>query len=133
MTPPRQTIKAILAATSTTHVRTQAARSPIDCADRKAGAACRSVTTSLGNAAGSTSTTGSIGSGSSGGAVGSAAVTGFHETPHLAQRTDRPGFMRSSGTSYSAAQLGQTICMETRYDAARIITGMHHDVAKEFL
>jgi hypothetical protein len=48
---------------------------------------------------------------------------GFHSVPQPEQRADRPGFMRAAGTSYSAAQLGQAIRMETRYDAARIITG----------
>jgi hypothetical protein len=29
--------------------------------------------------------------------------------------------MRAAGTSYSAEQLGQAICMETRYDAVRTL------------
>jgi hypothetical protein len=72
------------------------------------------------------------GAGGSGGETGRDSGTGFHMVSQRAQRTDRPGFIRPSGTSYLAAQPGQAICMKIRYDAARTIDGMPAHVANEF-
>jgi hypothetical protein len=137
MISARQTTAEMPPDASNRNVTSQAASRTGERGGRDGSAASRSmaVRTGAGGAAGSAPDgAGGTAAGASagGGASGSASRTGFHSAPQVEHRTERPGFMREAGTSYVAEQPGQAICMETRYDAARIITGMHPDVAKEF-
>jgi hypothetical protein len=67
----------------------------------------------LGSAIGSGSGSGGAGSGATGSATGGRSGVGTQSVSHRAQRTVRPGNRRPSGTSYAAAQAGQTILMRS--------------------
>jgi hypothetical protein len=64
------------------------------------------------------------GNGSGIGASAADSRSGIHSAPQRAQRTVRPGFSRSAGTSYAAAQLGQAMCMKARYDGYEPYRGL---------
>src|SRR4051812_48236846 len=106
---------------STRMLATQATASPIRRRAGTAGDAARRCIASASAAAGPGSSSGANGGGISGGGSGAGTTSGFQVWLQRAQRTDRPGVRREAGTSYSAPQPGQAICMEIHYDVIRII------------
>ncbi len=77
---------------------------------RRISAVTRSRNCGFGLARSATGSGGDGGNGRIGAGGGSAtSPNGFHSVPHRAHRVARPGAKAVSGTSYAAAQEGQTI------------------------
>ena len=119
----RQTMAALTEATRATNVMTQAATRLTGARLWGVVAASRSMAVTNGNAgpgAASYSTSGSARNSSGSGSVvpGAVASDASQSPPQRAQRTLRCGVIRDAGTSYSAAQLGHTIRIDTHYGRA---------------